>query len=140
VQNCDTHFMRLAAAGAAVALALAACASNPVPDEKVAVAEAAIQHAQSAGAQEAAPVELATAQQKLGQAQDAAAKHRGKDAIVLAEQANIDAQVAEATAQEKRAHKAASELDASLHALRQESEQPQASMPAPPPTQQPPTQ
>jgi hypothetical protein len=39
----------------------------------------------------------------------------------LAEQANVDAQVAEATAQQQLAHKAATEFDASMQALRQES-------------------
>jgi hypothetical protein len=40
---------------------------------------------------------------------------------MLAEQANLDAQLAEATAQQKRSDKAAMEFDASMQALRQES-------------------
>jgi hypothetical protein len=43
-------------------------------------------------------------------------------ATALAEQANIDAQVAEASAQQQRARKAAAEFDASMLALRQESQ------------------
>jgi hypothetical protein len=39
----------------------------------------------------------------------------------LAEQANADAELAEATAQQQRSHKAAVEFDASMDALRQES-------------------
>jgi hypothetical protein len=43
-----------------------------------------------------------------------------KPATALAEQANIDAQVAEATAQQQRSRKAAMEFDASMQTLRQE--------------------
>jgi hypothetical protein len=43
-------------------------------------------------------------------------------ATVLAEQANIDAQVAEASAQQQKSRKAALEFDASMQALRQESQ------------------
>jgi hypothetical protein len=40
---------------------------------------------------------------------------------MLAEQANVDAQLAEATAMQQRSHKAAVEFDASMQALRTES-------------------
>src|ERR1700723_1802947 len=43
------------------------------------------------------------------------------ETIALANQANIDAQVAEATAQKERAAKAAAEFDASMATLRRES-------------------
>jgi ABC-type Fe2+-enterobactin transport system substrate-binding protein len=39
-----------------------------------------------------------------------------------AEKANVDAQLAEATAQERRSHKAAAEFDASMATLRQETQ------------------
>jgi len=116
-----THILSNIVRGSAPALtplALGACASNPVPDEKIAVAQAAVQHAVTAGAPQLAPVDLSAAQDELREAQAAAAKHRGADAIALAERANVDAAVAEATAQEKRSHQAASELDSSLEALR----------------------
>ena len=77
--------------------------------------------AEQAGAPELAPVEMAAARDKLARAEKAAADRDAQPATELAEQANADAQLAEATAQEKRSHKAALELDASLQALRQES-------------------
>jgi hypothetical protein len=43
-------------------------------------------------------------------------------ATQLAEQADADAQLAEATAQRQKSHKAAMEFDASMQALRQESQ------------------
>ena len=67
-----------------------------------------------------APVEMAEARDKLAHAERAAANRDVQPAIDLADQANLDAQVAEATAQENKSHKAAMELDASLQALRQE--------------------
>jgi hypothetical protein len=110
-----------AAALCAAFLGLAACAASPIPNEKIAVAKAQVQRAEQAGAQELAPVELASARDKLQRAEKAAADHDAQPATMLAEQANVDAQLAEATAQENRSHKAATELDASLQALREES-------------------
>jgi hypothetical protein len=109
------------AAFAATAITLAACASNPVADEKIAVAKASLQRAEASGAPEMAPLELATARDKLAQAEQANAARQLIPASQLAEQANADAQLAEATAQQQRAHKAATEFDASMLALRQES-------------------
>jgi hypothetical protein len=105
---------------AGAAMWLSACASNPVADEKIAVAKTSVQRAEQAGAPQAAPVEISTARDKLARAEKANADHNLKPAVELAEQANIDAQVAEATAQQERSHKAAAEFDASMRALRQE--------------------
>jgi hypothetical protein len=97
-----------------------ASAANQMADDKIAVAQAALQRAEQSGAPQSAPVELATARDKLARAQKANADRDGKMATELAEQANIDAEVAEATAVEQRSHAAAVEFDASLQALRNE--------------------
>lgn len=117
------------AALAATIVALAACAGSPVADEKIAVAKASVQRAEQGGAPQAAPVELKTASDELARAEKANADHDGNSATRLAERANLDAQVAEATAQQQRAQKAALEFDTSMQALRQES------MRSSPPTQ-----
>jgi hypothetical protein len=114
---------------AATMVALAACASSPVADEKIAVAKASVQRAEQGGAPQAAPVELKTARDELAGAEKANADHDMISANKLADRANIDAQVAEATAQQQRAQKAALEFDTSMQALRQES------MRSSPPTQ-----
>ena len=106
---------------AAIAFGLAACASTPIPNEKIAVAKSSVELAERAGAPELAPVEMSTARDKLARAEKAAADRDAKPATLLAEQANVDAQLAEATAQQQRSHKAATEFDASMQALRQES-------------------
>jgi hypothetical protein len=129
---------------AVVITALTACVSGPVPLEQLAVAKASVQRAEQAGATELAPVELSTARDKLQRAEQAAQNHQGQVATRLADQANVDAQLAEATAREHKSHQAEMELQASLQALRQES----SHEPAPPPpvivpvpaTPQPPTQ
>ena len=111
-------------AGTAVVTSLTAgfaYAANPLADEKIAVAQAALQRAEQSGAPQSAPVELATARDKLARAQKANADHDAKVATALAEQANIDAQVAEAAAGQQRSHAAAVEFDASMQALRVES-------------------
>ena len=102
----------------------AGCASSPVPEEKIAVAQASVQRAEQSGAPEAAPVEMAAARDKLNRAQKAAAARDGRTATDLAEQASIDAQLAEATAAQQRSQKASTEFDASMQALRQESQRP----------------
>jgi hypothetical protein len=106
---------------AAVVLSAAGCATTPVPNEKIAVAKSSVQRAEQSGAPELAPVEMAAARDKLARAEKAAADHDALPATQLAEQANVDAQLAEATAQEKHSRKAATEFDANLQALRQES-------------------
>jgi hypothetical protein len=113
--------MKGAIACAAITLGLAACASTPIPNEKIAVAKASVQRAEQSGAPELAPVEMASARDKLARAEKAAADRNGQPATQLAEQANIDAQLAEATAQQQRSHKAAMESDANMQALRSES-------------------
>ena len=64
--------------------------------EKIAVAKAALRcRAEQSGAPQLAPVDLATARDKLARARKKAqADHDMKTATALAEQANIDAQVA----------------------------------------------
>lgn len=117
-------FMRIASCGVAVtslSLGLAAFAADPAADEKIAVAKVSLQRAEQSGAAQAAPVEFATARDKLERAEKAKADRNDKPAIALAEQATIDAQVAEATATQQRSHAAAVEFDASMQALRTES-------------------
>jgi hypothetical protein len=119
---------------AALSLGVSAFAGNPLADEKIAVAQASIARAEQSGAPQAAPVELASARDKLVRAQKANADHDIKPAAAWAEQADIDARVAEATAQAQVAHKALTEFNASMQALRQES------LRTAPPTQSPPAQ
>jgi hypothetical protein len=106
---------------AAAVLGMAACASTPVPNDRIAVAHDSVQRAERSGAPELAPVQLASAKDKLNKAENAAAHHDGVPAGQYADQANVDAQLAEAMANQQKAHKAAMDFDASMQALRSES-------------------
>src|SRR5271166_1829608 len=112
-----TRLTKGTAALVVTVVGLAACASNPAADEKIAVAKASLQRAEASGAPEFAPVELATARDKLAGAEKANADRKLQPATMLAEQANVDAELAEATAQKQRSHKAAIEFDMSMQAL-----------------------
>lgn len=105
----------------ALLLGAAGCATTPIPNERIAVAKASVARAEQAGAVEFAPLEMQNARDKLARAERAVASHDAQPATDLAQQADVDAQLAEATAQASRAHKAAAEFDASLQSLRQES-------------------
>jgi hypothetical protein len=114
--------LTIVAVGAAAVWGLAACASTPIPNEKIALAKASVQRAEQSGAPELAPVPLAAARDKLSRAEKAAVDREAQPATLLAEQADVDAQLAEATAVQQRSHKAATEFDASMQALRTESQ------------------
>ena len=116
-----TELIRAALICAALSVGTSAVAANPPANEKLAVAKSSVQRAEQSGAPELAPVEMATAREKLARAEKAATDREPKSATMLAEQADLDAQVAEATALQARSHKAAMEFDASMQALRGES-------------------
>lgn len=104
----------------AMALGVAGCASTPIPSEKLAVAKQSVSRAEQAGGTEYAPVEMQAARDKLARAEKAAANKEVVPATQLAEQANADAQLAEATARQNKSHKAVTEQEASMQTLRQE--------------------
>lgn len=102
-------------------LALAAgCASTPAPNEAMAVAESAVQRASTASTTESAPAALQVAVAKLAASREAQARGDHATARWLAEQAALDAQVAEQKAQAVRARIAATETQAAAEALREE--------------------
>jgi hypothetical protein len=108
----------LALASAVLAL-LGGCASTPPPTDKLALAESAVQRAERAGAQQAAPGELGAAREKLQRAQSSA-KSDAPQAARLAEQAEADATLAESRAEAQRARNALTSVQQGLDALREE--------------------
>jgi hypothetical protein len=105
---------------AALLLGLTACASTPVPNEQMAVATAAVAQASSAGTGAMAPDALRVAVDKLAKARAALAAGDHDRARRLAEQAELDAQVAEMQAQSARASVAAKESEDAARVLREE--------------------
>jgi septal ring factor EnvC (AmiA/AmiB activator) len=104
----------------AVAFGIVACASTPMPVDKLAVAKTAVERAEQAQAAQFAQVELTTARNKLAAAQAAADKRDADVAARMADQAEVDAQLAEFTARAKQQEQLVSEMDASLRDLRNE--------------------
>ena len=107
---------------AAVALGLGACATPPMPTDQLALAEQAVRDAERAGAVELAPTEMRDAREKLSAAQRAAGEREAVPARRLAEQAQVDAQLAEATARAEKSARAVSELENSLQTLQRETQ------------------
>lgn len=93
------------------ALVLAGCASKGVaPVAQLATARASITQAESAGAMQLAPVEILAARDKLGRAEAAVREERFADARRLAEQAEVDAELAERKTRAAKSAAAVEEL------------------------------
>ena len=105
----------------ATAFGIVACAATPMPVDKLAVARSSIERAEQAQAAQFAQVELSTARNKYSAAQVAADKHDAEVAARMADQADVDAQLAEYTARAKQQEQLATQMDASLRDLRNES-------------------
>jgi septal ring factor EnvC (AmiA/AmiB activator) len=104
----------------AIAFGIVACASSPMPVDKLAVAKSSVDRAEQAQAAQFAQVELSTARNKLAAAQAAADKHDADVAARLADQADVDAQLAEHTARAKQQQQLVDQMEASLRDLRNE--------------------
>jgi len=116
----STQIMRSIGVAAVAAVFVAGCASIPAPTEQIAVSKAAVDSATSAGGNEFAPVQLQSALEKLNAAERAMAEEENLKARQLAEQAEVDARLAAATARAAKAQKAASELREGNRVLHQE--------------------
>lgn len=105
---------------ASLFLALAGCASAPPPTTQMAVAEAAVLSANTASTSEGAPRELQIAVDKLAGARQAVARKDFERARQLADEAQVDAQLAELHAQSARSRKAAQESQDAARVLSEE--------------------
>jgi len=99
---------------------LSGCASTPPPTEEVALAESAINQAESSEAQKHAPRELHSAKQKLDAAQTAMLEGDHDHARRMAEQAEIDARLAERKAQSVRTQQSIDKVQTGIREIRGE--------------------
>lgn len=99
---------------------MSGCASTPAPTEQVAISTAAIARAAKEGGGDLAPMELQMAREKLEQAKAAMTAQEYDRARILAEEAQVDAQLAEAKAHSGKARKAAEELQKGVEVLHEE--------------------
>lgn len=102
------------------ALALAGCATVNPPTEQLAVSKMAVSNAASAGGNEFASAEMRSAQDKLDRANRAMTAKDYANAESLAEQAQVDAQLATAKARAAKAQKAAATVQEDSRVLRNE--------------------
>lgn len=100
-------------------LALAGCANDPAPTEQLRLTEQAVAQARAVGATEQID-ELRQAEEKLQQAQAAMGREAFKDARVLAEQAELDARLAEARVLTQKSQDQLRELNERINRLRRQ--------------------
>jgi ribosome-associated translation inhibitor RaiA len=112
------YFIALAAAGL---LALAGCATPPVPPtQALQAAESAISNAEQARVADYASAELTTARQKLAQANTAVRNNQMVQGEYLAVESRTHAEVALARAEELKAKAVNDDMQKSIDTLKQE--------------------
>lgn len=104
----------------AISLLLGACAAPPVAPQQLAVAEAAVQRANTPATAGDAPAQLRVATDKLAAARSAFTAGDVDRARWLSEQAEIDARVAEVHADSVRSRRFAKESQDAARALAEE--------------------
>jgi predicted S18 family serine protease len=104
-------------------LGLGACSSVPPPEQQLANADSAVREAEEANAASEAPAPLRRARDKLEQARNAMDAEEYVDARRLAEQAAVDAELAEVQARSTIAQENVEELRRSIELLREEATQ-----------------
>ena len=112
----STHkplFLALALAG------LSGCASDPVPDEQLKLSEQAVAQAIAVGATDDEP-QMMSAQSKLAQARADIADKSYKDARMQAEQAELDARLAEAHVLTQKSAEQLTQVNTRLDRLRKQ--------------------
>lgn len=118
-----SYQLRTISVAVAAALFMSACASTPkvpAPTEQMAVSRATLAAASSAGGSEFAPVQLKSAMDKMDAAERAMGAKNYDLARQMAEQAQVDAQLAAAAARTGKAQKAAAALQESDRVLKKE--------------------
>lgn len=122
----SNNFMRwpAIAAVAATSLILGGCAATKPPTAKVSNADVAVRKAEESDAGEHAPLELRLAREKLEKARRAMDDEEYDRARRYADEAFVDAQLAEAKARSAKAQRAATAVKKSVEALRSETERP----------------
>lgn len=102
------------------AVTLSACASAPIPNDQISLSQDAVNRAVSAGATEYAPLQMKTAQDKMFlMEREIGEKHYVK-VKELAEQIQVDANLAERTATTVKAQKDLKDAQGGIQVLKQE--------------------
>jgi len=116
----SAHMPLIIGVSLAATLLITGCASIPAPTSQIAVSKAAITNANSAGGNEFAPLPFNAAMDKMDAAERAMTAQDYLRARNLAEEAQVDAQLATVTARAAKAQKAVGQLQDDNRVLRQE--------------------
>ena len=109
-----------APAVAVIMLGMASCASAPPPTEEIAAAQLAVRQVQNSPAQTHAPAELRQARNKLEAAEQAMDAEAHVRARRLAEQAVVDAQLADVKTDEAISQASRETIEATINSLESE--------------------
>ena len=101
-------------------LALAGCAADPAPNEQLRLTEQALEQARAVGANADNIAELKQAENKLTQAVEDMAEESYKDARMQAEQAELDARLAEARVLTQKSQEQLNVLNTRITRLRKQ--------------------
>lgn len=110
----------------AAVIFMAGCSSTPTtsstlaPTEQMAVSRAALKNASSTGGNEFAPVQFKSAMEKMEAAERAMGEKNYARARLLAEEVQVDAELAAAAARSAKTQKAADAVQEDNRVLRQE--------------------
>lgn len=106
--------------GALVLIIAASCATTQPPIDDLARTQATINQAEQVGARDYAPLEIREAKKKLDEARELVERKEYERAARLADQAEVDAELAQAKTLSGKAQKAVKELRESIKTLKQE--------------------
>ncbi len=106
----------------AFTIVLSGCASKNPPLDKISSAESAINRASDNKAQIYAPLELKIAKEKVEKAKMLLKDKQYEEAAMIAEEAKVDAELAEEKSRTKETQKIAQEILDSINALKAEIE------------------
>jgi capsule polysaccharide export protein KpsE/RkpR len=101
-------------------VALAGCAADPAPNEQIRLTQQALEQANAVGANPDESPELKLAEGKLTQAQTDMADRSYKDARMQAEQAELDARLAEAQVLTRKSQEQLNVLNTRITRLRKQ--------------------
>ncbi|MDO8464944.1 MAG: DUF4398 domain-containing protein [Gallionella sp.] len=110
----------------AAAIFMAGCANTqsvsvlPAPTEQMAVSRAALNNASSTGGNEFAPIQFKSAMEKMEAAERAMGEKSYARARLLAEEAQVDAELASSAARSAKAQKASDAVQEDNRVLRNE--------------------
>lgn len=99
-----------------VVMALVGCTKDPAPNEQMRLTEQAVEQAKAVGADEQIP-EMVLAEQKLARAQKNMNEEDYKRARMFAEQAELDARLAEGRVLTSKSEKQLADLNARIKRL-----------------------